>query len=154
MLPLTCRTSWGQRVFGLVVLAVCVATAVALATTGGAPTLTWAFIAFFGLAAAWATAANFTESWHFDEDGVLHRRAVLDRIGRPAERRASWDDILRATEQNGRTWFLEVEGQGRWVLDHVDDHDILRTLFETQGVPVRRKDRPKLLGSSRAEPPR
>jgi hypothetical protein len=140
---LTLRTAGGQRLWGAVVFVGCALGAVTLALTGGAPWLTWLALGIFGGAAGVASVANFGDRWSVDDEGLAYRNVLTGRLGWPRQRRAAWDDVLSATEHEGRTWFVEVEGQRRWVLDHVDAHDELQRLFEAHGVSVRQSRLPR-----------
>ena len=46
----------------------------------------------------------------------------------------------------GKTWFLIVEDDKRWVLDRLADHERFRLVLEELGIPIAQVERPRLLG--------
>ena len=145
---LTFHTAWGSRLTGLVVLLGASAGALGLAITGGAPLWTWLVLAAFAIAAAVATVANFGDRFHFDDEGLAHENVVLTRLGFPGERRAAWKDVVSAVEHDKATWFVNVDGQGRWVLDKLDGHESVRGILAARNIPITSVERPRLLSRS------
>ena len=145
-LPTSWQMSWGPRAMGLAVLVLAAVASIGLAVSGGAPTVTWIVLVALGVAAAVATLANFGDRYHVDEDGIRYENVITSRFGWRRARFAPWADISRAVELDSRTWFLHVEGQGRWVLDQLDGHEMLRLLLEARGISVKVTTRPSVFG--------
>lgn len=139
----TFTPAWSARLLGALVLAGSVVAGLALAASGGAPAWTWILLALFGAAALVASIANFGDRWHFDDEGITHENVVLTRLGRPP-RHARWADVLSGSDHEGRTLFLVVDGQGRWVLDQLDGHAQARALIEAREVRISDVKRPRL----------
>ena len=128
------------------VLAVLALAAFAMAGQGAAA-WSWFFLWAFMLAAVLASVANFGDRWVVDDEGITYRNVLLQRtpLARLAPaRHAAWRDVHSAQEQDGKTWFLEVEGQKRWILDHLDAHEHLRLVLQDRGVPVSSRTRARL----------
>ena len=138
------QTGWGPRLLGLTVLLAVLAVAGSLAAGGGAPVWTWLLLGCFGLAALLATVANFGDRWIVDDEGLAYRNDWTARIGWPRSRRAAWSDVMEARDYEGRTWFVIVEGQKRWVIDQLRDHERLRVVFQQRGVSVSSIEKPRL----------
>lgn len=146
----TFRTTWGQRAVGALVLGGVGAASAGLAVTGGAPGVTWAVLGVFGVASGVATVANFGDRFVFDDDGVAHENVVLRAVRAP--RRVAWSDVLEAVDHEGTTWFLGVRDGRRLILDRVEGHDRIRLLLEEKGVPISRRERPRLFGRGATDP--
>jgi hypothetical protein len=150
----TCRTAWGSRLLGLAVLLAALALGAWLLLDGGAPAWTWAALSGVGLIAGLASVANFGDRWTLDDGGITYRNVLTARLGLPRERRLAWEDVLRASEYEGRTWFLSVEGGRRWVLDHLAEHDRLGVAFQQLGIPVDTVEKPRLWRRGADDDPR
>jgi hypothetical protein len=139
-------TAWGARLLGLCVLAGVLVVGAGLGLTGGAPTWTWIGLGVFGAAALAATVANFGDRVRVTEEGMSYENVLTSRWGWPRARTAAWEQVSEAVDLEGRTWFVEVEGQRRWVLDQLAGHEDLRLVFMERGVPIRVTQRPRLFG--------
>lgn len=139
---MTFQVGWGPRLLGLLVLAGVAAAIVALSP--GLPVLTWIVLGVFGVTAAVATLSNFGERLHVDESGLRWENVILRAAGLRRERRASWADIHSVVELDGKTLFVTVEGQPRWVLDALEGVDVLRGLLGAHGIPVETRTKPRL----------
>ena len=137
------ETAWGPRVLGLCVLLVSTAALVSLAAGDGAPTWTWILLSLLGLVSALITVANFGDRLEVTETGLTSRNVLLERLGMGRRRSASWSDVLEAKEYDGKTWFLTVEGQRRWVIDQLRDHERFRIRLDQEGVSVKVVEKPK-----------
>ena len=143
----TFRIRWTARILGLVVLALCLAgTALMLAEGGGL--LGWTLVAGFGTASLLASIANLGDRYDTDETGLSYRNVLTGALGWPRARRASWADIHSAVEQDGSTIFLDVGGQGRWVLDQLDGQEQLRLILTDRGIAPTQRSRPRLAMAS------
>lgn len=144
----TLQVGWGQRVVGLAVLVACVGLAAWMRFD--LPWLTWLVLGIFFVASGVSSLSNFGERLHADEAGLRWENVLLRR-----ERRAAWPEVLSALELDGRTVFLTVEGQRRWVLDAFDGVALLRKLLQEHGVSVEQRTRPRLrdLGRGSRNPP-
>jgi hypothetical protein len=114
--------------------------------------LTWVFLGVFTVVSAGATYSNFGDVFEPDEEGISYRNVIAARLGLPRSRRVAWRDIREAVEYDGKTWFLTVEAEKRWVLDQLDGHERLRLIFTDLQVPVRIKERPRLMKSRQGDP--
>jgi hypothetical protein len=139
-------TGWGSRVLGLLVLGGSLGAAAWIGAEGGAPAWTWLALGLFAAASLAATVANFGDRWSVDERGLTYRNALTALVGLPRERHVGWDAVVRASEYEGRTWFLTVENGRRWVIDQLAEHDRLRLVLEQAGVSVSVLEKPKLFG--------
>ena len=144
----TYAVRWSSRVLALAVLVALVLAAVAIVVAGqGAAAWSWFFLGAFLVAAVLASIANFGDRWTVDDAGITYRNVLLQRtpLARLApERHAAWQDVHSAQEAEGKTWFLQVEGQKRWILDHLDAHEHLRLVLQDRGVPVSSRTRPRI----------
>jgi hypothetical protein len=145
---MTFEVGWGQRAVGLVVLLACAGLAAWMRFD--LPWPTWVVLGVFFAAALVSSLSNFGERLHADEEGLRWENVLLRR-----ERRAPWRDVLSAVELDGRTFFLTVEGQRRWVLDAFDGAELLSRLLQEHGVSVEQRTRPRLrdLGRGSRTPP-
>ena len=145
---MTFEVGWGQRTVGLAVLLACAGLAGWMRFD--LPWPTWVVLGVFFVAALVSSVSNFGERLHADELGLRWENVLLRR-----ERRASWSDVLSAVELDGKTIFLTVEGQRRWVLDAFDGAELLRKLLQEHGVSVELRTRPRLrdLGRGSRTPP-
>lgn len=138
-----CGTAMGTRVWGLVVLVCALAMGLWLLFEGGAPTLTWVILGIFVVISGWASIHNFGDRWHVTDEGLSYRNTLTALVGLPRERSVAWSEVTKAAEYEGRTWFLSIEGQKRWVLDHLADHDRLGLILRELDVPVSTIEKPK-----------
>ncbi len=138
----TLRVGWGQRALGLFVLAVVVA------AIGGLrfdmPVVTWVILGLVGAAAGWSSLCNFGDRLHVREDGLKRENVLLGVAGWRRERTAAWAEIETVVDLDGRTLFLTVTGQPRWVLDSFEGMDELRAVLQQNGVPITQRRRPRL----------
>lgn len=139
----TSGTALGARVLGLVVLLSTVALASWIVIDGGAPIWTWLLLGGFFLVSALATIHNFGDRWHLDDEGLSYRNTITARIGFPRERHVPWSKVMRAANYEDQTWFLTIEGEKRWVLDHLADHERFGLIFQELDIPVTRVEKPK-----------
>lgn len=150
---MTFQVGWGQRALGLAVL---LGVAALIVATGfDLPWPSWIVLGLFGFAALVSTISNFGERVHADAEGLRWENVLLARLGIRPSRRATWDEITSAVELDGKTFFLTVEGQDRWVLDALEGQDELRTLLQDHGIVIEQRTRPRLrdLGRGSRQPP-
>lgn len=145
------RVRLRSRVLGLAVLVLAAVGIVVLARSDASP-WSWAIVCILGLAALVASVANFGDRFDVDDEGITHVNTLTERIGWPRARRVAWGDIRHATDQDGDTLFLEVEGERRWVLDQLDGHEHLRLILADRGIPTSRRTRPRLTSWGRGGP--
>lgn len=143
-LEATFRVRWQARALGLGVLALAGGAAGLIAGEDASP-WSWVVVGITGAAALTATIANFGEVVRTSAEGITQVNELLARFGLGRRRSATWADVLRAVDQDGLTYFLEVRDQGRWVLDQLDQHEHLRLILEDRGITVERRKRPSLV---------
>lgn len=136
------RVRWTSRLLGLAVLGLAVGAMAVLAVEGGSA-VSWTITSTLLVLSGLATVANFGDRVVADDEGLTSETLRLRTFGL-ARRRARWSEIARAVDQDGDTWFLEVEGQSRWVLDHLDRHEELGALLRERGVGVDARQAPRL----------
>lgn len=139
----TCRTATGARVLGLGVLVATLGMGGWLAANGGAPSWTWLILGGFFLVSGLATLHNFGDEWHVGDEALTYRNRITARLGFPRERQVPWDKVLSAADYEGRTWFLTVEDEKRWVLDHLAEHDRLGLIFQQLDISVSSIEKPR-----------
>ena len=139
----TCRTGTGTRVLGLVVLLSTLSLGIWIAATGGAPTWTWALLGCFFLVSALASIHNFGDQWHVDDEGLSYRNTITALVGWSRERHVPWSKVMKAANYEGKTWFLTIEDEKRWVLDHLAEHERLALVFQELGISVTEVEKPK-----------
>lgn len=104
----------------------------------------WGILGLLGLASLLASIANFGDVIEVDDAGLSHDNTLLRRVGVVRCRRAEWKDVVRAVDQDGATFFIEVQDQRRWVLDQLDDHEHFRLILQDRGINVSTRTRPRL----------
>ena len=142
-LTATFRIRWTARLLGVLVLLLSLAGVMLLVSEGGG-VVGWTVVGLFGAASLAATVANFGDRYDTDDAGLSYRNTVTGALGFPRARRTAWVDIHSAVEQDAATLFLDVDGQGRWVLDQVDGHEQLRLILQDRGIQTTRRSRPSL----------
>ena len=138
-----CRPSFAARALGLGVLLASLGLGLWIALTGGAPFWTWLLLGSFVAVSGLASLANFGDRWHVSDEGLTYRNEITALIGFPRERRLPWSRVLRAADYEGKTWFLTVEGDKRWVLDHLGEHDRLGLILQQLEIPVSSVEKPR-----------
>jgi len=139
----TCRTAWDARVLGLGVLLATLSLGIWIAVDGGGPIWTWLILGAFGLLSGVATVHNFGDHWHVTDAGLTYRNTITAKLGFPRERHLPWSKVMRASDYEGKTWFLTVEGEKRWVLDHLAEHDRLGLIFQQLDISVSSIEKPR-----------
>ena len=147
---MTLRVRWRSRIVGLVVLVLALLGAVVLAREGAAA-LSWVLVGALGGAALVASVSNFGDRIDVGESGLVYTNDLTARVGFPRRREAAWSAVLGAVEQDHETFFLDVEGQRRWVLDQLDGHEELRIALGEHGIPLTTRTRPRLMSWGRSD---
>lgn len=142
-LPATFRVRWQARALGVTVLALVLGGFWLIAGEDASP-WSWIILSLMGAAALLASIANFGEIVEADEAGISQRNVLLGRLGLGRAKKAAWTDVLHAVEQDGATFFLEVQDQPRWVLDQLDDHEHFRLILQDRGITISVRTRPRL----------
>ena len=140
-----CRTATGPRMLGLFVLVATLGLIGWLLSDGGAPVWTWAMLGIFLLISGLATVHNFGDRWHVTDEGLSYRNTLTGRLGWPRAKSVSWERVERASDYEGRTWFLTIQGEKRWVLDQLAEHDRLGLVLQQLGIPVSSIKKPRPL---------
>ena len=139
----TFRVRWQARALGVFVLALVAVGIVAIAGENASP-WSWGVLVLVGTAAFTTSLANFGDVVETDEAGLARRNVLLGRIGLSRAQRASWAEVLNAIDQDGATFFLEVQDQRRWVLDQLDDHAGFSAILRQNGISVNVRTKPSL----------
>ena len=104
----------------------------------------WGILGLLGVASLLASIANFGDVVEVDDTGLTHENTLLRPVGLSRGRRAEWKDVLHAVDQDGATFFIEVQDQRRWVVDQLDNHEHFRLILEDRGISVSTRTRPRL----------
>jgi len=92
----------------------------------------------FGGAALLASIANFGDRWDLDDEGLHYANILTGRLGWPRPRRRGVGAGGGGRRAGRHDVVPRDRGEGRWVLDQLDGHDLLRALLQERGYPSAR----------------